>query len=64
MTPLSHFDYWGMLQKRKGDSIAVLKAEKDELETSLGKEKLHTLQLKQELAEAETRSSDLIKVTT
>lgn len=53
-----------MLQKLKGGPIAVLKAEKDELEKSLSQEKLHTLQLKQELAETETRSSDLIKVTT
>lgn len=54
----------GYLQKLKGDPIAVLKAEKDELESSLSKEKLNTLQLKQELAEAETRNSDLSKVTT
>ncbi|KAJ1387421.1 Kelch-type beta propeller [Sesbania bispinosa] len=47
--------------KLKGDLIAVLKAEKDELESSLSKEKLHALQLKQELAEAETRNSDLSK---
>ncbi|KAK7344245.1 hypothetical protein VNO77_13632 [Canavalia gladiata] len=47
--------------KLKGDLINVLKAEKEELESSLSKEKLHTLQLKQELAEAETRNSDLSK---
>lgn len=42
--------------------IASLRAEKDELESSLSKEKSHTLQLKQDLAEAETRSTDLYKV--
>ncbi|RDX86126.1 Acyl-CoA-binding domain-containing protein 4 [Mucuna pruriens] len=47
--------------KTKDDLITVLKAEKEELESSLHKEKLHTLQLKQELAEAETRNSDLCK---
>ncbi|KAK7392020.1 hypothetical protein VNO78_20446 [Psophocarpus tetragonolobus] len=47
--------------KSKGDLMTVLKVEKEELESSLHKEKLHTLQLKQELAEAETRNSDLCK---
>ncbi|KAK7284365.1 hypothetical protein RJT34_19110 [Clitoria ternatea] len=47
--------------KSKGDLISVLKAEKEELESSLSKEKLHTLQLKQELGEAESRNSDLYK---
>ncbi|XP_027363972.1 acyl-CoA-binding domain-containing protein 4-like isoform X1 [Abrus precatorius] len=47
--------------KSKGDLITVLKDEKEELESSLSKEKLHTLQLKQELADAETRNSDLCK---
>ncbi|KAI5658783.1 hypothetical protein M9H77_27576 [Catharanthus roseus] len=41
--------------------IASLKEEKDEIELSLSKEKLLTLQLKHELAEAETRNSDLYK---
>nr|AFZ62126.1 acyl-CoA binding protein 4 [Vernicia fordii] len=41
--------------------IASLKGEKEELESSLSKEKLQTLQLKQELAEAETRNTDLYK---
>uniref|UniRef100_A0A5B6Z6Q2 Putative acyl-CoA-binding domain-containing protein 4-like isoform X1 n=1 Tax=Davidia involucrata TaxID=16924 RepID=A0A5B6Z6Q2_DAVIN len=41
--------------------IATLKAEKEELESSLSKEKLQSLQLKQELAEAETRNTDLYK---
>ncbi|XP_021898883.1 LOW QUALITY PROTEIN: acyl-CoA-binding domain-containing protein 4 [Carica papaya] len=41
--------------------IATLKAEKEELEATLGKEKLQSLQLKQELVEAETRSADLYK---
>ncbi|XP_061348425.1 acyl-CoA-binding domain-containing protein 4-like isoform X2 [Gastrolobium bilobum] len=47
--------------KSKGDLISVLKAEKEELESSLSKEKLRTLQLKQELAEAESHNSDLYK---
>ncbi|AES82479.1 putative FERM/acyl-CoA-binding protein, 3-helical bundle [Medicago truncatula] len=47
--------------KSKGDLISVLKAEREELESSLSKEKLHTLQLKQELADAESSNSDLYK---
>lgn len=43
--------------------ISTLKAEKEELESSLSKEKLQTLQLKQELTDAETRNRDLYKVT-
>ncbi|GKU97722.1 hypothetical protein SLEP1_g10827 [Rubroshorea leprosula] len=41
--------------------MAILKAEKEELESSLNKEKLQNLQLKQELVEAETRNTDLYK---
>ncbi|KDP23494.1 hypothetical protein JCGZ_23327 [Jatropha curcas] len=41
--------------------LATLKAEKEELESSLSKEKLQTHQLKQELTEAETRNTDLYK---
>ncbi|CAL0308562.1 unnamed protein product [Lupinus luteus] len=48
-------------KKPKGDLISILKAEREELESSLGKEKLQTLQLKQELGEAESRNSDLYK---
>ncbi|KAH1195900.1 Acyl-CoA-binding domain-containing protein 4 [Glycine max] len=40
--------------KSKGDIVSVLKAEKEELESSLVKEKHHALQLKQDLAEAES----------
>lgn len=58
------FHILGIIQKLKGDLITVLKAEKDELESSLSKEKLHTIQLKQELADAEARNSDLSKVIT
>ncbi|KAK8633636.1 hypothetical protein V6N13_014479 [Hibiscus sabdariffa] len=52
--------------KSKGEeaserSIATLKAEKEELESSLNKEKLQSLQLKEELTEAETRNTDLYK---
>ncbi|KAK2419101.1 acyl-CoA-binding domain-containing protein [Trifolium repens] len=45
----------------KGDLVSVLKAEREELESSLSKEKLHALQLKQELADAESSNSDLYK---
>ncbi|KAK7258889.1 hypothetical protein RIF29_24478 [Crotalaria pallida] len=48
-------------KKSKGDIVSVLKAEREELESSLSKEKLHTLQLKQELGEAESRNTDLYK---
>ncbi|CAI9769014.1 unnamed protein product [Fraxinus pennsylvanica] len=41
--------------------LATLKAEKEELELSLNKEKMQTLELKQELMEAETRNTDLYK---
>lgn len=44
--------------------IAALKAEKEELESSFSKEKLQTLQLKQDLTDAEGRNTDLYKVTT
>ncbi|KAG5056085.1 hypothetical protein JHK85_008595 [Glycine max] len=47
--------------KSKGDLVSVLKAEKEELESSLSKEKQHALQLKQDLVEAESRNSDLYK---
>lgn len=43
--------------------LAALKGEKEELVSSLSKEKMQTLQLKQELTEAENRSTDLYKVT-
>ncbi|XP_076923694.1 acyl-CoA-binding domain-containing protein 4-like [Bidens hawaiensis] len=42
-------------------SIAVLKAEKEELESALNNEKLQSLQLKQELKEAESKNADLYK---
>ncbi|XP_022965617.1 acyl-CoA-binding domain-containing protein 4-like isoform X2 [Cucurbita maxima] len=41
--------------------VATLKAEKEELESSLSKEKIHFLQLKQELADAENRNTELYK---
>ncbi|CAI9102179.1 OLC1v1000405C3 [Oldenlandia corymbosa var. corymbosa] len=49
------------VEKTSDNVISALKAERDELESSLSKEKLQTLQLKQELTEAETRSTDLYK---
>ncbi|XP_004230218.1 acyl-CoA-binding domain-containing protein 4 [Solanum lycopersicum] len=41
--------------------LAALKAEKEDLESSLSKEKLQTLQLKQDLTDAEARNTDLYK---
>ncbi|KAJ7973349.1 acyl-CoA-binding domain-containing protein 4 [Quillaja saponaria] len=54
------------LIKSKGEKtgqyfVETLKAEKKELESSLSKEKMHNLQLKQELADAEARNTDLYK---
>lgn len=43
-------------------SIASLKAEKEELESALNNEKLQSVQLKQELIEAESKNTDLYKV--
>ncbi|MBA0816848.1 hypothetical protein Gohar_001466 [Gossypium harknessii] len=53
-------------QKSKGGEtsehiLAMLKAEKEELESSFNNEKLLSLQLKQELADAEARNTDLYK---
>ncbi|KAE9598133.1 putative FERM/acyl-CoA-binding protein, 3-helical bundle [Lupinus albus] len=55
-------DNAGATKKSKGDLKPVVKAEIEELESTLSKEKLQTLQLKQELAEAESRNSDLYKL--
>ncbi|MCL7028603.1 hypothetical protein MKW94_020059 [Papaver nudicaule] len=41
--------------------IATLKSEKEEIEAEIAKEKLLSLQLKQELVEAETRNTDITK---
>ncbi|CAA0816817.1 Acyl-CoA-binding domain-containing protein 4 [Striga hermonthica] len=41
--------------------LEALKTEKEQLESSLTVEKMQTLQLKQELADAETRNTDLYK---
>ncbi|XP_050384662.1 acyl-CoA-binding domain-containing protein 4 [Argentina anserina] len=41
--------------------IATLKTEKEELESALSKEKVQSLQLKQDLSEAESRNTDLYK---
>ncbi|XP_011648837.1 acyl-CoA-binding domain-containing protein 4 isoform X2 [Cucumis sativus] len=41
--------------------VSTLKAEKEELESSLNKEKIHSLQLKQELSDAENRNDELYK---
>ncbi|XP_022999025.1 acyl-CoA-binding domain-containing protein 4-like isoform X1 [Cucurbita maxima] len=47
--------------EQTNELIATLKAEKEELESSLSKEKIHSLQLKQEFADAENRNSELYK---
>lgn len=53
-------------QKNKSEQtkelVSTLKAEKEELESSLNKEKIHSLQLKQELSDAENRNDELYKV--
>lgn len=59
--------FLGCIQKSKGEVsseqlIATLKSEKEELGSSLSKEKLQSIQLKQELTEAEARNTDLYKV--
>ncbi|CAN1195402.1 Acyl-CoA-binding domain-containing protein 4 [Linum perenne] len=41
--------------------VATLKAEKEEMESSLNKEKMQNVQLKQELSEAENRNTELHK---
>lgn len=41
--------------------LKALKAEKEELEASLSKEKMQELKLKQELTDAESRNADLYK---
>jgi hypothetical protein len=43
------------------NTLLTLKAQKDELEATLNKEKIQALQLKQELSEAESRNSELYK---
>jgi hypothetical protein len=57
------------MQKSRGEGtsehlLATLKAEREELNSSLSKENLQTLHLKQELTDAETRNTDLYKVIT
>lgn len=42
--------------------IAALEAEKEELEVTLNREHLQNIQLKQELAEAETKNVEISKV--
>lgn len=48
-------------ENSSGSILAALKAEKEELELSLEKEKMQSLQLKQEIVEAEARNSDVYK---
>ncbi|XP_073150797.1 acyl-CoA-binding domain-containing protein 4-like [Henckelia pumila] len=49
------------IEERNSSHLSSLKAEKEELEFSLAKEKLQAIQLKKELTEAETRNTDLYK---
>ncbi|KAG8061682.1 hypothetical protein GUJ93_ZPchr0003g18501 [Zizania palustris] len=52
------------LKNRNDDAsehLLVLKAEKEELEATLNREQLQTIQLKEEIAEAEARNADLTK---
>nr|APO15848.1 ring-finger protein [Sesuvium portulacastrum] len=48
-------------EKSKSEDIATLKKEKEELDSALSREKLQNHQLKHDLAEAETRNTDLYK---
>lgn len=48
--------------KEGGEGLRTLKKEKEELESELSRESLQNQQLKQELAEAENRNADLVKV--
>lgn len=58
---VSNFTLKNKSEKTK-ELVATMKAEKEELESSLSKEKIHSLQLKQELADAENRNTELYKV--
>ncbi|KAL5210832.1 hypothetical protein ABZP36_006455 [Zizania latifolia] len=52
------------LKNRNDDAselLLTLKAEKEELEATLNREQLQTIQLKEEMAEAEARNADLTK---
>ncbi|GFY91934.1 acyl-CoA binding protein 4 [Actinidia rufa] len=48
-------------EESKEHLLATLKAEKEELESSLSKEKMQSVQLKQELAEAETQNTKSVQ---
>ncbi|WOL12187.1 acyl-CoA-binding domain-containing protein 4-like [Canna indica] len=48
-------------QETLGQLVEVLKTEKEELEATLNREQVQTLQLKQELAEAESKNTELTK---
>ena len=60
------FVFWILNPQVEGKAdriITTLKSEKEEVEASLNKEKIQTLQLKEELAEIDTRNTELYKVT-
>lgn len=60
------FVFWVLNPQVEGKAeriITTLKSEKEEVEASLNKEKIQTLQLKEELAEIATRNTELYKVT-
>lgn len=57
-----------MFQKNRNDEaneqlLAALKVEKDELEATLNREGLQTVQLKEEITEAEARNAELTKAS-
>jgi chromosome segregation ATPase len=51
----------GKVEGKADRIITTLKSEKEEVEASLNKEKIQTLQLKEELAEIDTRNTELYK---
>ena len=58
-----------MLQNARSEEaneriVGELKAEKEELEAAVNREQIQNLELKQRLAEADTRNMDLTKVKT
>lgn len=57
-----------MFQKNRNDEaneqlLAALKVEKEELEATLDREGLQTVQLKEEISEAEARNTELTKAS-
>lgn len=62
------FYFFPGFQKNSADDtseqlLAALKAEKEELEATLNREQLQTVQLKEEIAQAESRNVELTKAS-